>query len=68
MAEDNSVSFDFDAPQPDLKRQKLLECILTETASCIWVRSTPKNELMSLAMKKWISSLIITKLNSQDRW
>ena len=29
MVEDNLVSFDFDAPQPDTKRQKLLECILT---------------------------------------
>ena len=29
MAEDNLVSFDFDAPQPDSKRQKLLKCILT---------------------------------------
>ena len=29
MAEDNLVSFDFDAPQPDSKRQKLLECVLT---------------------------------------
>ena len=32
MAEDNLVSFDFDAPQPDLKRQKLLECILTRNS------------------------------------
>ena len=29
MAEDNLVSFDFDAPQLDLKRRKLLECVLT---------------------------------------
>ena len=29
MVEDNLVSFDFDAPQPDLKRQKLFECVLT---------------------------------------
>ena len=29
MAEDNLVSFDFDSPQPDSKRQKLLECVLT---------------------------------------
>ena len=29
MAEDNLVSFDFDALQPDSKRQKLLECVLT---------------------------------------
>ena len=29
MAEDNLVSFDFDPPQLDLKRQKLLECVLT---------------------------------------
>ena len=29
MAEDSLVSFDFDPPQPDSKRQKLPECILT---------------------------------------
>ena len=29
MVEDNLVSFDFDSPQPDSKRQKLLKCILT---------------------------------------
>ena len=32
MAEDNLVSFDFDPPQSDLKRQKLLECILTRNS------------------------------------
>ena len=32
MAEDNLVSFDFDAQQPDSKRQKLLECILTRNS------------------------------------
>ena len=32
MVEDNLVSFDFDAPQPDPKRQKLLECILTRNS------------------------------------
>ena len=29
MAEDNLVSFDFNAPQPDSKRQKLFRCVLT---------------------------------------
>ena len=28
MAENNLVSFDFDAPQSDSKRQKLLKCVL----------------------------------------
>ena len=32
MAEDNLVSFDFDSPQPDSKRQKLLECVLTRNS------------------------------------
>ena len=32
MAEDNLVSFDFDAPQPDSKRQKFLECVLTRNS------------------------------------
>ena len=29
MAEDNFISFDFNVPQSDTKRQKLLECVLT---------------------------------------
>ena len=29
MAEDNLASFDSDAPQPDSKRQKFLDCVLT---------------------------------------
>ena len=32
MAEDNLVSFDFDAPHSDSKRQKLLECVLTRNS------------------------------------
>ena len=32
MAEDNLVSFGFDPPQSDSKRQKLLECILTRNS------------------------------------
>ena len=32
MPEDNLVSFDFDAPQPDSKRQKLFECVLTRNS------------------------------------
>ena len=32
MAEDNLVSVDFDVPQPDSKRQKLLECVLTRNS------------------------------------
>ena len=39
-----------------------------EIASYIRVRSTPKNKLINLVMKKWINFLVITKLNSQDRW
>ena len=42
MAEDSLIFSGYDAPQSDAKRQKLLECVLTKTASCIWVRSTPK--------------------------
>ena len=32
MAEDSLVSFDFDAPQPDSKTQKLLKCVLTRNS------------------------------------
>ena len=73
MADDNLVSFDFDAPQSDSKRQKLLECglignsklYLGKVCICIWVRS---DQIKNLAMRKWINFLIIMKLSSQVRW
>ena len=65
---DNLMPSGYDAPQSDTKRQNFSNASSLETASYIWVRSTPKNKLTNLVMKKWINSLIITKLNSQDRW
>ena len=63
---DNLISGDNDVPRLDTKRQKLLKCILNRNSKLdlgkgIWVRSTQKNILTNLAMKKWISFLIITK-------
>ena len=48
------------------KNKSSSNALSPEIASCIWVRFTPKNKLTNLVMKKWINSLIITKLNSQD--
>ena len=66
---DNLMPSGYDAPQSEEKQNKSsLNASSPETASCIWVRFTPKNKLTNLVMKKWINSLIIMKLNSQDRW
>ena len=71
IVEENNINFIFagdDDPQTEVKKKSSSNAFSPEIASCIWVRSTPKNELTSLVMKKWLNSLIITKLNSQDRW
>ena len=51
----------YDSMKSDMKRQKLIEYILTRTASIIWVKLTLKNELTSLVLKKRISFSAITK-------
>ena len=57
---DNLMSSGYDAPQSEAKKQKLLECILTGNSKLFsWVKSTQKNKLTHLAMKKWISFLYL---------
>ena len=65
---DNLMSSGYDGPQSEAKKQKLLECILTGNSKLYLGKVTQKNKLTNLAMKKWINSLVITKLSSQDRW
>ena len=66
---DNLMSSGYDASQSEAKKNRSSSNASSlEIASCILVKSTPKNKLANLMMKKWISFLIITKLNSQDRW
>ena len=49
MAEDNLVSFDFDAPQPDSKRQKLLECVLTRNSKLYLGKVYTKEQVNKLS-------------------
>ena len=66
---DNLMPSGYDDPQSEAKKNKSFSNAFSlETASYIWVRSTPKNKLTNLAMKKWINSLVIMKLSSQVRW
>ena len=64
---DNSMPSGYDTPQTKAKNKSFSNAFSPEIASCIWVRSTLKNKLTNLVMKKWIKSVVITKLNSQDR-
>ena len=71
MAEENVRTLYFGTMMPQSQRRKdksFSNVFSLAIASYIWVRSTPKNKLTNLAMKKWINFLIITKLNSQVRW
>ena len=67
MVEDNLVSFDFDSPQPDSKRQKLLECVLTRNGKLYLGKVYTEERVNKRTMKKWINVLIIMKLSSQIR-
>ena len=65
---DNLMPSGYDVPQSEAKRQKLLECILTGNSKVYLGKVHTEEQITNLVMKKWINSLIITKLNSQDRW
>ena len=52
MAEELISNLGYGAPQSDTKHQKLLECILTGIASCIWAKFTQQNSSPNLAKKK----------------
>ena len=49
MAEDNLVSFDFDPPQSDSKRQKLLECVLTRNSKLYLGKVYTKEQVNELS-------------------
>ena len=54
MAEEN-VNFifsDYDAPQPDSKRQNLVKCILTGNSKLYLGKVHTKDQIKNLAMKK----------------
>ena len=64
----NFIFSDYDAPQPDSKRRKLLECVLTGNSKLYLGKVYNEDQIKNLEMKKWINFSIITKLNSQVRW
>ena len=68
MAEELISNLGYDAPQSDTKRQNPSDAFSPETASCIWVRFTPKISSKNLMMKRWKNFLIIMKLSYQARW
>ena len=53
MVEENIDNLMPDAPQTEAKRQSFSNASSLETATYIWVRFAPKNELTSLVMMKW---------------
>ena len=70
MAEDNVnlISFDFNPLQLDSARQKLLEHVLIGNSKLYLGKSYTEDQIKNLVVKKWINSLTIMKLSSQDRW
>ena len=52
MVEDKLVSFDFDPPQPDSKRQNLLECILTRNSKLYLGKICTKERVNELSKEE----------------
>ena len=58
----------YDSPESNVKRQKLIECVLARNSKLYLGKSIRKNKLTNLVLKKWISSLVIKKRSSQAKW
>ena len=69
MAEDN-INFIFggETPQSDTKRQKLLECVLTENSKLYLGKVYTEEKIKELSEEEVENFLIITKLSSQVGW
>ena len=52
MAEDNLISFDFDPPQPNSKRQKLLECTLTGNSKLYLGKAYTEEKIKELSAEE----------------
>ena len=69
MAEELIGNLGYEAPPPDTKCQKLLECVLTGNSKLYLGKVYTEGKIKELNEKeKWKNFLIITKLNSQVRW
>ena len=51
----------YEPPELDVKRQKLIECVLTRNSKQYLGKAYTKNKITGLVLKKWISSLAMVK-------
>ena len=58
----------YEAPQSDMKHQKLLKCILTGNSKLYLGKVYTEDQLTKLSEEEVENFLIITKLISQARW
>ena len=58
----------YDTPELDVKLKKLIECVLTGNSQQYLVKAYTEEQVSKPVLKKWISYLAITKLNSQVKW
>ena len=68
MAEELIGNLDYDPPQSDTKRQKLLECILTGNSKLYLGKVYTEEKIKELNEEEVENFSIIMKLNSQVRW
>ena len=68
MAEDSLVSFDFDPTQPNSKRQKLLECVLTGNSKLYLGKVYIEERVKELSDEEVDKLFNNYELNFQVRW
>ena len=69
MAEELIGNLGYDGtPQLDMKRQKLLECILTGNSKLYLGKVYTEDQLAKLSEEEVENFLITTKLSYQARW
>ena len=67
MAEEFIGNLGYGTPQSDIKRQKLLECVLTGNSK-LYLGKVYTEKIKELNKEEVRKFLIITKLNSRVRW
>ena len=57
----------YEPPKSEVKRQKLIECVLTGNSKLYLGKVYREEQINKLSADKWIKSSVITKLSSQAK-
>ena len=68
IIDDLLLEVPYNPPKSEVKRQKLIECVLTGNSKQYLGNAYTEEQVNNIVLKKWISSLASMKLNSQAKW